>query len=457
MLAGRLQVLNPGVTTADPADKLLLKIYVAELPRKFNTDLVYLPLADGVCSDYRYSESMLGDPTGPLVDTSDPLGPRATPEAGINLYFHQQLLHSPLRVHEAADADVIFVPLYINQLVYEWSELGACSPELNSSARAQRMDEFSQEAPALLPLLGQKPHLLVLYQHELEHMDGCGGWGTSFLCNLLESGFVFGVPEVLTVNYTHEVWSGRTQMMSHVPVRNNTVAIPYFGHFHSPLAFRKRFSNTSAMLNSSKSHLATLSVGQGGQGMRGAPLRPKLIADCEAVGSPLCHFSPPTYGGTFDYDVLREYANSWFCIQPYGDSALRLGLFDCLALGESIPVLFDEHVPFMLAYADLIDYPKLLVVVPMDAAMVDGDNIIDKLGAMPLEERFARVQALQALAHVFQYAVHPAHLLVSFDKAGTIDQHDDAFTSSLKAVVRNLCAREKLSSEKCARVSAERL
>ena len=48
---------------------------------------------------------------------------------------------------------------------------------------------------------------------------------------------------------------------------------------------------------------------------------------------------------------------------------------------------------------------------------------------------------MHGLRHVFQYSLKSSHQLVRFDYLSLVTQHDDAFTMSLKAALKNLCDR----------------
>jgi hypothetical protein len=73
-----------------------------------------------------------------------------------------------------------------------------------------------------------------------------------------------------------------------------------------------------------------------------------------------------------------------------------------------------------------------------------------------LQARFNRSRALQQLRevhrvrHVMQFSLNPQHQLLGFQQVCTLDDLDDAFTFTLKAVMRSLC-RRKLLQGRCPR------
>lgn len=53
------------------------------------------------------------------------------------------------------------------------------------------------------------------------------------------------------------------------------------------------------------------------------------------------------------------------------------------------------------------------------------------------------------IKHIFLYSVNPMHTLVRFDEMEAVHPRDDAFTSSLKALLRHACKHGTLPMAKC--------
>ena len=72
-----------------------------------------------------------------------------------------------------------------------------------------------------------------------------------------------------------------------------------------------------------------------------------------------------------------------------------------------------------------------------------------------LQARFNRTEATAMLAQlhrvqrVMQYMLNPDHDLLRFDQMGQMGADEDAFTFSLKAVMRRLCQQRKLPAKRC--------
>jgi hypothetical protein len=150
---------------------------------------------------------------------------------------------------------------------------------------------------------------------------------------------------------------------------------------------------------------------------------------------------------------------AWYTFHGMPDFALRSALFQALLL-ESIPVISDadalRHVP--LIYSDVLDYSKFTVVLNGSVAggFMDkssswhSQNVIDLL-----IQQFNQTQALRMIEHmhglrqVMQFALNPNHDLLRFDQMLEMKRDDDAFTFSMKALMRRLCSKSMLRSDKC--------
>lgn len=66
-----------------------------------------------------------------------------------------------------------------------------------------------------------------------------------------------------------------------------------------------------------------------------------------------------------------------------------------------------------------------------------------------LEDQFEEQTALDQLLyihqvrHVFQFSLNPAHELIRWDQKQTRHSQDDAFTFTMKALMRHLCLQQK--------------
>ena len=88
-----------------------LKIFMAELPSKYTHDLY-----DQYWGFEYYRGMTWENPLGPPVmeDVWE------TNQFSAGLWFHKQIAASPLRVSNASEADVVFVPIFTSYLVNHW-------------------------------------------------------------------------------------------------------------------------------------------------------------------------------------------------------------------------------------------------------------------------------------------------------------------------------------------------
>ena len=68
------------------------------------------------------------------------------------------------------------------------------------------------------------------------------------------------------------------------------------------------------------------------------------------------------------------------------------------------------------------------------------------LDSPSLRERATHIDAIKCM---FTYSLQPNHELVNFEGLFAIHPDDDAFTASLKYIVRTFCAMGRLSAGKC--------
>lgn len=439
MFASNMPIYNSVFCAAGAAPSTAQPlIYVAPLPPKFNVDLLYSASRSSEGCHQDIPEHLLGNPTGPLWDRLSPDGPRRTPYFAMEPYVHMQLLNAPFRTLNATEADLVYVPFYVTQLAYSHHRSG-CYPVYSELEQASIVASFWNSVDMLLPFLSQKPHWLALAQLEADVANGCGSdWGVSFRCDARAEHFVFTAPEPLAEYEDYRAFKSQHR------VHANSIAVPYMGHVHGYV----RDLPDAGQLMETKTHLAAMSFTPDHNEYINK-LRHKVMADCDERRDSCLFVDLDRAAGVMQQnipDVLHAYAASWYCSQPAGDTPLRRGVYDCLALGRTLPVFYsDPHVVHHLAFADLIAYRELVTVIGSLA-----DNFFDVLvNTTSMPERIGMITALQRVAHVFQYAVNPSYSLITFEAMHLIEPSDDAFTASVKGVLRNLCSRKVLPVWRC--------
>ena len=296
-----------------------------------------------------------------------------------------------------------YVPFYVTQT---WADLGAegrCKPFRSEAAQNELIAQFWADAPALLPLLGSKPHWMQLSEVEYFMHRGCGeGWGIPLACHPLAAHMTFATPEALTeLHPTH--W--RQRFFGHAPAYNNSLAIPYLGHIHRVSLQARAQQLAGDGVATEKQFLASMSFGS----MREAWLRKNLTEQCINAPEECWYLEYSSFE-----EVLNLYRAAWFCVQPYGDSPTRSALLDCLASGLAVPAVFDEFLFDMLPFADVLDYRSMLAYVPEEDVLPPDGNLLQRLRAFSTDARMAMLLNVQRASHALQYAVRTSALYPCF-------------------------------------------
>ncbi len=147
--------------------------------------------------------------------------------------------------------------------------------------------------------------------------------------------------------------------------------------------------------------------------------------------------------------VYEAYGSAWYVLHPRADFIARSAWFDTL-LADSIPVVFQPDYIKAVPFADVLDYERLMVVVPEEIIKgQDGQNIITLLwDDFDQEAALKRIEYIHSVRHVFQYMVNPKHELVAWSQRSKLHPEDDAFTFTLKSVLRKVC-QDGWLSERC--------
>lgn len=66
-----------------------------------------------------------------------------------------------------------------------------------------------------------------------------------------------------------------------------------------------------------------------------------------------------------------------------------------------------------------------------------------------VEDCLSRLERIHGMRHIMHYQTQPAASLVHFDDLESKSQHDDAFTMSLKALMRALCNKDQFAPGRC--------
>ena len=141
--------------------------------------------------------------------------------------------------------------------------------------------------------------------------------------------------------------------------------------------------------------------------------------------------------------------SSWYSLMPRGDFVTRGAIYDAL-VADSLPVVFDPEYFRHCAFHDVIDYDDFVTNIPEEDVVGPGHNVVQRLmDGFNKTDALQRIRRLHAVRHVFQYSLNPAHELIRFDRASNMSHHDDAFTFTWKAILRNVCQRRLVPLDRC--------
>lgn len=170
---------------------------------------------------------MISNPLGQLLDFANPEGLWQHYYYALEVWIHQQLLRSPLRVHEPEQADIVFLPIY----------LGAAqklSLQYQHKETILLLQEFWDVYQKFSTFQSRKPHWIALADIELLYQAGCGGWGTNILCpkeKQLPAALVVSSPEIFLGIDPKQPLDFTKAAKGSTP-STAAVAVPYMGHVH---------------------------------------------------------------------------------------------------------------------------------------------------------------------------------------------------------------------------------
>ncbi|KAK9815656.1 hypothetical protein WJX72_007472 [[Myrmecia] bisecta] len=326
--------------------------------------------------------------------------------ADLDKHIISQLHNSPLRVHSAELADVVFVPAVL---------------DINKREAAE---ELLAQAERLFPLLKQKPHVIALNHPLTAYHHKWHGW----LDLPIAKAFTFLVPEGWVYGWDHRF--------------DNYVGMPFLSQVRWS---RGRVHNAfdAQYYNRTKTLLATASFTTDKH-----EIRPRLQKHCTAAPD-LCAFVEPAADerqtAIRAFDGMKR---AWHTMHAKDDYITNAGVFESLT-ATSLAVAFEADFSRLLPFQDMIDWSKLVCYLPTQYAMPGDANLLQTLQEKCDRNRYEKIEYLHGVRHVFQWSLNPRHELISFSTKRTIHPEDDALTVTFKMLLKNLCARGLLSEKRC--------
>jgi len=183
-----------------------------------------------------------------------------------------------------------------------------------------------------------------------------------------------------------------------------------------------------------------------------ANTRTVLHESCTAHPDACTHITwDMAHNMSYKASAYSNYTSHWYCLQPPGDWVLRGAFYDCVVAG-GVPMVFNPKYPQYVAYSDIVNYTEIIRMAPSTQQLQERQ--IDYLAYLQEQQMVgnstAELEAWHMLGRVFEYALNPDHFLISWKDRSRHDPHDDAFTFSMKALLRGLCRQPSFnSSTKC--------
>eukprot|EP00667_Euglena_gracilis_P013157 EG_transcript_13550 len=337
---------------------------------------------------------------GPFVDGPDSLQFFDTHWPRFFYWWITQLKHSQQRVFTPEEADFVVVPVC----------LGVCSrplqkndPHVGRSFNLEDADKILGELVPLLPHLDRKPHVLVV-NSGVDH-------------------------RVTSIAELHRFYVIGLELPQTCDTRR-FISAPYPSHEH-PNVFENLESPVDLNRQMVFGMFQVRPVDKG-------RVRQRLMWHCKARRK-VCEYKqwyiddkPAAKAALY----LR-YRKAFYCLQPPGDWLLRGAFYDCLVAG-GLPVVFHPNYTHVAAFSDVLNYSHFVMTVN-DSAL-PGVNLIDHIVSQHSpQSAFESLRRLMKVRRLFIYTINPLHALISFKRMNIVDQLDDAFTFSMKALLRALC------------------
>jgi hypothetical protein len=150
---------------------------------------------------------------------------------------------------------------------------------------------------------------------------------------------------------------------------------------------------------------------------------------------------------TFKAAAYAQYSSHWYCLQPPGDWVLRGAMYDCVVAG-GVPMVFHKQYAKYMPYADVVDYSDMLVQAPSTTELeAQGTDFIAHLQQLHAAGNATeKVASWHRIRRAMQYALNPDHYLITWHDRHVLHPMDDAFTFSMKALLRGLCKQPAFHS-----------
>ncbi|KAI4344920.1 hypothetical protein L6164_012100 [Bauhinia variegata] len=403
-IAGNKTSFNP-----DPCKSRY--IYIHELPRKFNYDLLehceILTRGTEKANMCPYIEN-LG--FGPEIENSQGVFTNSswyfTNQFMLEVIFHNKMKSYECLSNDSSLASAIFVPSYagldVSRFLWE-------SNEKVRDSSGRELLQWLASKPEWKRMWG-RDHFLVSGRIAWDfrrQFDNASLWGSKFRF----------LPESMNMS----------MLAVEASSWKNDYAIPYPTSFH-PSKDAEILQWQSKIRKQKRAHLFTF-IGAARPELENS-IRGKIIDHCR--NSSFCNFIDCSYDGSEKCDnsinVTKVFENSVFCLQPSGDSYTRRSIFDSMLAG-CIPVFFHPGT----AYSQYLwhlpkNWNKYSVYIPVRDVKEWNGNVEKILLRFSGQEISAMREEVIKLVPSIIYA----------DSRSKLERFEDAFDLAVKGMLEKI-------------------
>ncbi|CAN4086308.1 unnamed protein product [Withania somnifera] len=390
-------------------------IYVAEIPSKYNEDMLkqckLLNKWEDMC---QYLVNMgLGPDLGNPQRVFTKKGWFTTNQFSLEVLFHYRMKQYDCLTNDSSEAAAIFVPYYAGFDVarYLWDDFNTSMRD----AGAIEVAKFLKQKPEWETMWG-RDHFMIAGRITWDFRRGIeedAAWGNKLML----------LPEALNMSIL---------TIESSPWNRNDFAIPYPTYFHPStdndviqwqnrmrrLRRRVLFSFAGAPRPQLEDSIRSEIMGQCSDSRQKCRL-----LECKDLHNKC---SKPVH-------VMKLFQSSIFCLQPSGDSFTRRSTFDSILAG-CIPVFFTPASAYVQYIWHLPkDYTKYSVLIPEDDVRKKKVSIEKVLSKIPGQQVTAmREEVIKLISNV-----------VYADPRSRLDTVEDAFDLAVRGVLERVDVMRK--------------
>lgn len=387
----------------NPRQKPSFKIYIYDLPARFNSNLTRCVQQADDC--YQLDQHGMG----PELRHTDHLAYRNTHQHSLEVILHHKLLQSEHRTLNPEEADAFYIPFYpaisCACKVYEHINLKELHTDLWRSL--SNMPYYSKSGHPL------RPHFMTLGTIERDH------WSSN--CPLLRdsdrtTGITFIGVEKEINNDIRKYFNRDGKSIIVAPY-------PSFGHFDSTYTKSLQGGSKRAVFPEDVSQTTRdIRIFMAASSRKGHDIRVILKRKMNGTSQRYSTFSStaskqqktavwlntPECRKNIELPIVDWMRHSVFCLQPPGISPTRKSFYDAIMAG-CIPVTFKPRKGVVrYPFQDELDYGRFTYNIPLDDVLSGSVRVIERLKDIPNYRIKELQKRLVQVAPSLQYSYPPA-------------------------------------------------